>query len=185
MRIAFLLVLSCFVLSCTHTQKQPIPVSFGDRDALFFTGKGAAAGIMMDAFLNGAGVAIGIAIDEGIAKDISAAIQKANPQFDIRNLVREQLVTVSKELVTENWQGLVIEKYGFQVGDGDFVSPVLELRVNCTDGARPIRFEKDSTVSNEAELGLIKTDGKVAEGLLQRAVVETIDSGRLSSMCKK
>lgn len=185
MRIILLLLVSCLIISCAHTPAPSIPVEFGDRQTLFFTGKGAAAGIMMDSLLGGVGVAIGIAIDEGIAKDISAAIQKANPEFDIRKLVQEQLVIVSDEVVTKNWQSLVIEKYGFNVVEGDFVSPVLELTVNCKGGAGKIHFERNPTASAKAELELIKKDGEVAENLLRQAVMETIQSTHTSSGCNK
>ena len=50
-------------------------IVYGDKSTLSFSGKGAAAGMMMDAYMGGAGVAIGIAIDEGIAKDILQIFQ--------------------------------------------------------------------------------------------------------------
>ena len=183
MRIILLLFVSYLIISCAHTRTPAIPVEFGDRQTLFFTGKGAAAGIMMDSLLGGTGVAIGIAIDEGIAKDIAAAIQKANPEFDIRKLVQEQLAIASDEVATKNWQGLVIEKYGFKVVDGDFVSPVLELTVKCKGGAEKIYFERSPANSNKAELELIKKDGKIGLNLLQQTVEETMQSQRLGSLC--
>lgn len=183
MRILLLLLASCLIISCAHTPTPSISVEFGDRQTLYFTGKGAAAGIMMDAYLGGAGVAIGIAIDEGIAKDIAAAIQKVNPEFDIRKLVQEQLVVASDVVVTKNWQSLVIEKYGFKVVEGDVVNPVLELTVNCKGGAETINFERDPANSDKAELELIKKDGEIGLNLLQQAVEETMQVQRLGSLC--
>lgn len=185
MRIVLLLLASFLITACVHTRTTTISVEFGDRQTLYFTGKGAAAGIMMDAYLGGAGVAVGIAIDEGIAKDISAAIQKSNPEFDIRDVVKKQLVVVSDEISTKNWQSLVIEKYGFQVVDGDFVSPILELAVNCNGSAETIRFERNLANPDKVELDLIKSDGTVGVGLLQQAVEETMTNKRLSALCKK
>ena len=184
MRIVLLLLVSCLTISCAHTRAPSVPVEYGDRQTLYFTGKGAAAGIMMDSLLGGTGVAIGIAIDEGIAKDIAAAIQKVNPEFDIRKLVQEQLLIASDEIATKNWQSLVIEKYGFKVVDGDFVIPVLELGVNCKGGAEKIHVERNPVNSDKAELELIKEDGEIGLSLLQHAVEETVQAKRLDS-CNK
>jgi hypothetical protein len=185
MRIILLLLVSCLTISCAHTRAPSVPVEYGDRQTLYFTGKGAAAGMMMDSLLGGTGVAIGIAIDEGIAKDIAAAIQKANPEFDIRKLVQEQLAIASNDVATKNWQSLVIEKYGFKVSDGDYVSPVLELTVNCKGSAKKIHFETDPANSDKTELELIKKNGKVAEDLLRQAVMESIQSKHTGSVCNK
>ncbi len=73
-RSILFVITCCLLAACTHSRVQPVDVSFGARETLYFTGRGAAAGIMMDAYLGGAGVAIGIAIDEGIAKDMYAVI---------------------------------------------------------------------------------------------------------------
>lgn len=182
-RFISLLLLCCLVIACAHKHSPSIPVELGERQTLYFTGKGAAAGIMMDAYLGGAGVAIGIAIDEGIAKDISAAIQKSTPEFDIRDLVTKQLEVVSDEVGTKNWQNVVIEKYGFKIVDGDFVSPILELAVNCNGSAEAIHFEPNLANPDKVELDLIKRDGSVGVGLLQYAVEETIQTKHLGSLC--
>jgi hypothetical protein len=183
MRIILLLLVSCLTISCAHTRAPSVPVEYGDRQTLYFTGKGAAAGMMMDSLLGGTGVAIGIAIDEGIAKDIAVAIQKANPEFDIRKLVQDNLVMVGGEVPTKNWQSVVVEKYGFKVVDGDFVSPVLELTVDCEGGAEIIQFERSPADSAKAELELIKKDGDVGLNLMQQAVKDTMQAKRLNSLC--
>lgn len=185
MRILLLLLASCLIISCAHTPTPSVPVEFRDRETLFFTGRGAAAGIMMDAYLGGAGVAIGIAIDEGIAKDISAAILKADPEFDMRKLVREQLQATTSKVTLKNWQRVVVEKYGFKIVDGDYVIPVLELAVDCKAGVETHRFEWHSENYTKAGFDLIKRDGVVGVGLLQQAVEETLQTKNLVSLCSK
>lgn len=182
-RSILFVVACCLLAACTHSSVEKVGVSFGVRETLHFTGRGVAAGIMMDAHLGGAGVAVGIAIDEGIAKDLSAAIKKSNPEFDIRDIVKKQVVSVSDEVVMNNWQSIVIEKYGFEVVDGDFVSPVLELTVNCKGGAEKIHFERNLANSDKAELELVKKDGKIGLNLLQQAVAETMQAKHLGSLC--
>ena len=76
-----ILLISGFISCTTFTAKSP-PIEFKDRQTLVFTGKGAAAGIMLDSVMGGVGVAIGIAIDEGIAKDIAKSIYEINPDYD-------------------------------------------------------------------------------------------------------
>lgn len=49
----FLILFCTWAASCVHTSHHAVPVELGDRSSLFFTGKGAAAGIMMDAFMGG------------------------------------------------------------------------------------------------------------------------------------
>lgn len=162
-----------------------MPVELGDRSSLFFTGKGGAAGIMMDAFMGGAGVAIGIAIDEGIAKDIHLAIQKENPQFDIKMYVESVLEKNHKKQGLKKWQRLTIERYGFQIIEGDFVVPVLEFTVTCIGGEDSLfKLERDSMALYEIELDVIKQSGKLAQQLLYQAVDQAFQSDLLFS-CEK
>lgn len=173
------------IVSCAHIHKNPIVVEHGDRQTLFFTGKGVAVGIMMDAFLDGAGVAIGIAIDEGIAKDISLVIQKESPQFDIRNNIKKVLIKNSSKAEMKAWQKLTIDRYGFQIIDADFVVPVLDLTIICTN-ANTVSFslDKDSMDAYKVELTTIKTDGRTALQLLNKGIEEVFQE-QFYSLCKK
>lgn len=183
MRVVLLLLSICLVTACAHRPARTVSIEYGDRQTLFFTGKGAAAGMMMDAFMGGAGVAIGIAIDEGIAKDIAAAIQKTNPEFDVRTLVREQLAIVSDKEKIKNLHSIVIEKYGFHVVEGDLVGPVLELTVNCKDNSRKIHSEKNPSSPYRADLALVKNDGAVGLSLLLKAVSEVMHATGSDVLC--
>lgn len=160
-------------------------MSFGERETLYFTGRGGAAGIMMDAYLGGAGVAIGIAIDEGIAKDIAVAIQKENPRFDIRSHIKEFLIKNSSKVEFETWQKLTIDRYGFQIIDADFVVPVLDLTVICTNAnAVSFSLDKDSMNAYKVELTTIKTDGRAALQLLDKGIEEVFQE-QFYSLCEK
>jgi hypothetical protein len=84
------IILFPFLLgACVSKSAQAPDVIFADRITLAFTGKGAAAGMMMDAYLGGAGVAIGIAIDDGIAKNIAENITNSYPDFNILSVVKK------------------------------------------------------------------------------------------------
>lgn len=178
-------VVCCFLVACTHSRFEKVGVSFGEREALYFTGRGAAAGIMMDAYLGGAGVAIGIAIDEGVAKDMAVAIQKENPRFDIRSHIKEFLIKNSSKAELETWQKLTIDRYGFQIIDADFVVPVLDLTVICTN-ANTVSFglDKDSMSAYKKKLTTIKEDGGVALQLLNKGI-EDVFREQFYPLCKK
>lgn len=177
MHFFFLLILSGLILSCTHNPATMISIGLGDRQTLYFTGKGAAAGMMMDAFLGGAGVAIGIAIDEGIAKDISSALQINNPKFSMDVLVKDVLRDEAKHgLNLDGLKSIVIEKYGFQSAPDDRVVALLELQLMCESGAsNNIKFVPSKS-SQSITFEQAKTDGKLVENQLREAVEELLKS---------
>ncbi|TQV71336.1 hypothetical protein FKG94_19675 [Exilibacterium tricleocarpae] len=77
-RISIVAVLLFVLAGCTGlTPSEPLPlavsISFKAPERSRFSGKGAGAGMMLSSTMGAAGVAIGIAIDEGIGKDIQAA----------------------------------------------------------------------------------------------------------------
>jgi len=84
-------------------------IDHGDRSTLAFSGKGAAAGTMMDAYMGGAGVAIGIAIDEGIAKDITANLSNRRGGFDMLALVNNELNSIA-HITSKNRKQFLLQK---------------------------------------------------------------------------
>lgn len=161
--------------SCTKTRTPPVEVTYGERQSLYFTGRGSAAGIMMDSVLGGAGIAIGIAIDEGIAKDISAAILSSNPEFTMDGLVKDALKEKVKQgMNVDGLKSVVITKYGFQVAPDDKVAPLVALQFTCESADIPVveftSDNKDQTIPFDQS----KTNGKLVEKLLRDAVVELL-----------
>lgn len=176
MRIILLLLTYCLITSCTQTRTSPVEVTYGERQSLYFTGRGSAAGIMMDSVLGGAGIAIGIAIDEGIAKDISAAILASNPEFTMDGLVKDVLKEkVQQGMNVDGLKSLVITKYGFQAAPDDKVAPLVALRFTCESAALPvIEFTSDNK-DQAIPFDQSKTNGKLVEKLLRDAVAELLD----------
>lgn len=133
----------------------------------------------------GAGVAIGIAIDEGIAKDIHLAIRKENPQFDIKMYIESVVEKNLERREVKKWRKLTIERYGFQVVDGDFVVPVIEFTVTCVDSKdMSFKLKKELLSPYKIELGVIKQNGKLTQQLLYQAVDQAFQSDLLFS-CEK
>lgn len=170
MRLISILTFSLLV-GCAHNVAQFIPITYGEREALYFTGRGSAAGIMMDAYMGGAGVAIGIAIDEGIAKDISSALFANNPKFSMVALVGGVLREQEKKGVSiAGLKSVVVEKFGFQSASDDKVIPLLEMQFVCDSGSpQKIKLVPDEHVQS-ITFEQSKTDGALVENQLRAAV---------------
>lgn len=85
------LALTILLCGCASSPQSLWQVKTGERSHLAFSGKGAAAGIMIDTYTGGMGAAIGIAIDEGIAKNIAENIQRYPSGFNIVSMANAQL----------------------------------------------------------------------------------------------
>lgn len=171
---------SLLFVGCAHKLVDKVEVSSGERGQLYFTGRGSAAGMMMDSLLGGAGIAIGIAIDEGIAKDISSALLINNPKFSMAALVKDVLREQAKEGVNLNGlKSIVIEKYGFQSAPDDRVVPLLELQLTCESGASSnIKFVPNES-SQSITFEQAKTNGKLVERELCNATGELFRTNNL------
>lgn len=170
--------------SCAALPNTSFEVSYGDRQALSFIGKGAAAGMMLDSVLGGAGIAIGIAIDEGIAKDMAKSIYIYDPKYDFLAIVKKE-IQKSKKITIKNKQhltGLVVSRYGFRTFSGhkaseykDAVSPWLSLTFYCVGSTLEVNYPEDIGQPLISELQGIKDNGQLAADQLRIAVDQAID----------
>lgn len=185
------LILCFLILSgCAVKPLVPVEVKTGERTNLAFTGKGAAAGIMMDAYMGGVGVAIGIAIDEGIAKDIATNLARNPSGFNITSLVEKNLlaepknkylikspaINSSRVMGSKNSTQVVIETYGFRTfpGEGDKVTAWLKMRfINGTNNI-VLTYPDDFRSPQPIELTDAKTNPELAYGALDNAVHSVI-----------
>ena len=130
---SLLMILMLSLFACATQPKPSIPVTLIAGEVLDFTGKGGAAGIMIDSVMGGAGIAIGIAIDKGIAKDIAKNLDLHKPAFNIVAAFDQHLKNAVKKTSTRDLQNaqVTIERYGFKTFSGghDAVSAWLEISV--------------------------------------------------------
>ncbi len=107
------LVVSVLAASCAHVPS--VDVSVTEPDRIRFQGKGAGAGMMLMSSMGSMGIAIGIAIDEGIGKDINKTADAAG--FDIEQMLREEINEQFKQApnlkVKTDKIKVVVERYGF------------------------------------------------------------------------
>lgn len=136
-----------------------IIVNLPPEHRMHFSGKGAGAGMMMAASMGPMGIAIGVAIDEGIAKDIGRAANEAG--VDVAGIV---LSAFENAFVgrAETLEIAVVE-YGFVTQPGvegveDPVVAYLELVVNGSD---QVLESYDICELHSRELATVKMDGVV------------------------
>ncbi len=91
-RVTICFMLLWGLMGCQSFGKKQLtsmPVQYPQKERLEFTGRGAAAAMMMSGSMGAMGIAIGVAIDEGIAKDLHASASQGG--FDAKAVVSEVL----------------------------------------------------------------------------------------------
>ena len=182
--------ISLFLILCTACASQKAPfkktlaVEVAQPDRIRFSGKGAAAGAMMSASMGPMGIAIGIAIDEGIGKDIDAAARKVD--FDMAKLLAKEYEAAQNSLPAHKaWRSVTVERYGFvfkSVDGEERVVPELRLSVKpISGGMLTVHYPHDYKGALAAELphygfDQIKSDGDLVVRSLADACGRVIQS---------
>ncbi|SMF33870.1 hypothetical protein SAMN02745866_02141 [Alteromonadaceae bacterium Bs31] len=131
---------------------------------MHFSGKGAGAGMMLSSSMGPMGIAIGVAIDEGIAKEIGEAAGKA--EFDIAQIVK---AAFDRSKINQPLN-VVVAHYGFvtapsEEGVDDPVLPKLVLNVIGENLSKAIELDVYAGVAEglcekqAVELASVKSDG--------------------------
>jgi len=155
-----------FLPACVNQhQNSFVDISFDEKPSLSFTGRGAAAGIMLDSVMVG-GAAIGIAIDQGIAKDISNNILKQNPSFDFREFVRQQLTQSQISSI----ESIKIKTWGFKSAPDDQVSAWLVLDVVKNRKSIQVNYPEDFSAVKTENFMKVKESSNIAINLLNNAL---------------
>jgi len=144
----FLFQQSCGVI---QTEKSPLPlvtVAVEDDFRVGFSGKGAGAGVMLSASMGPMGIAIGVAIDEGIAKKIRENIAKTD--ITIERSIRLALQPLANNLAhdiavtLEELKFVTTSKEGFN----DAVKIVFTLKVPAQNNTPANSFNTATAVQN-------------------------------------
>lgn len=142
----FAIFCGLFVLgACSSFTCKPlvpeVTIVMPDPDRIRFSGKGAGAGMMLMSSLGPAGIAIGVAIDEGIGKTISATATAEDIDFAqlISDGFRQKLVNYNQHARASQAQiktaRLEIKRYGFVTtkGKDDPVSSEYHIRYQLNE----------------------------------------------------
>ncbi len=161
----------------------PIPISLAGKESISFTGRGAAAGIMLDSVMGAGGIAIGIAIDEGIAKEISTNLQTYSKDFSIQNTLRSQI----DKSIDKNLLEIKIKNYGFRTypkGE-DQISAWLDLEFVCKNKSHPINYPQDFYEVSSEDFATIKVNGQASYDLLNQSVIQIFKRWKADGQCQK
>ncbi len=135
-----LFAVACLITACSgkrvSTSLQTIPVTIQEPNHIQFQGKGAGAGMALMSTMGSMGIALGVAIDEGIAKDIREAAGKAG--FSVDDTIVRTLKDVSQGGLAADVgvfpaasEQIVVHRYGFKTtgGENDATSAEVEVEV--------------------------------------------------------
>ncbi len=187
--IVGLLLLSAlnFLVACASLDNtQPTltyTIELPDPNRTRFQGKGAGAGMMLAGSMGAMGVAIGVAIDEGIAKDINDTAVAGGVNFsallnsELQRSVDKNALTFIQSTDKKSDITIYVERYGFKTKQGDNDSAVAELifsiKAKGAELARvhyPNAYSGSDKVIPSESLELIKQDAKAIQTLWVAAI---------------
>lgn len=113
----------------TFVEKTPVEIHYTSPDRISFQGKGAGAGIALMSSMGPVGIAIGVAIDEGIAKDIRDTAKAGD--VDFKTLLKDSVATMD---TLKDADHIDVKRYGFVMKNGSKDYVAAEVRVTVTKG---------------------------------------------------
>lgn len=175
-------VLALVLVACASQQRQEtIDFSFQKQGSLAFSGKGSGAGIMLMSAMGPVGIAVGVAIDAGIAKDIAATANAG--QVSIENILQQSFQQNLQNKARFKDYQFDILRYGFvlQPGENDPVVGQIHLRATSPEGEQvdrvfPDDFKDGARALTTAPLEKVKIDGAVIKHLWQAMATELVKS---------
>ncbi len=161
----FALIVFSLLSACSTVPH--VSVSVEEPDRVRFQGKGAGAGMMLMSSMGAMGIAIGVAIDEGIGKEIDTSARAAG--FNIKTIIQ---TSVSDTMLRSP---ITVERYGFvtRSGKNDPVAAQLHISTMTKDGVKvlvkyPEEFE-DAEIQTYP-LDEVKSDGSLCLKAFERVV---------------
>ena len=175
-------------------ESSAVNVYFSEPNRIQFQGKGAGAGIALMSTMGPVGIALGVAIDEGIAKDIREAAITGG--FDMPSYISQSIdnqsktgwqpvfvdgTSVSPSLKSE-FPNIVVKRYGFKTtGEAnDATSAELVVLVNTSKGDKfEYHYPNDFIAADQDKqeidipsypLAELKVNGALSVQLMQQAV---------------
>ena len=152
-------------------QALTVNLTAAEPNRIRFEGKGAGAGMMLMSAMGPMGIAIGVAIDEGIGKDIQKTASEGS--VDPLHILKQSLEEAGASLRSPCTMDIYIERYGFktQAGENDPVIPVWKIKT--LNKETPLFFDYPSQFSEEYKIQTtplddIKTDSnKISVAFLE------------------
>ena len=190
LRLLLIVLLSLLLPACmVGSPSKPlasIQITPPEQNRIRFTGKGAGAGMMLMSSMGPMGMAVGVAIDEGIAKDIhETAVAEGVDFVEILTANLQQGLQASDDHKISSIE-IKIERYGFKTipGENDPCVVDVELTYSINGGEwRAFASSKEHSdeskdAQQQAPLEQLKTDGETTRHLFRQL------SNRLTKMIK-
>lgn len=181
----------CAAMSACSISQQRQEVSFivdvPESALIRFEGKGAAAGVMMSSGMGPMGIAIGIAIDEGIAKDLRSSLGRVDCKLE--EVVGNSFQAVSRShsitaTPVSGWKRdadilIQVDRATFRVqpSEKDLTLAEVSLRMERGGLSRELATEyRSDDVEGMIPLEEIRVDGGKACELLRESVVRVFEA---------
>ena len=157
-------------LSDTLVEKTPVEIHYNSPDRISFQGKGAGAGIALMSSMGPVGIAIGVAIDEGIAKDIRDTAKAGD--VDFKTLLKDSVATMD---TLKDADRIDVKRYGFVIKNGskDYVAAEIHVTVTKGDVTNDVTlssWSKQEAVNDRVTLDDVKTKPEAIEKLFVMAL---------------
>jgi len=175
--LAFLLG-ACSSIDTKPVDQASVRVTIEGQDRIRFSGKGAGAGMMMSASMGSMGIAIGVAIDESISKEIHESFIASGGDFS--EIVRLATDAWLSKACQENKDGfnklclantalnVRVYRYGFVTtsGENDPIKAELDIGFIVVDQSEIKLNLTEFDDAPKAPLEKAKKDGQISDDLL-------------------
>lgn len=181
----------CLVASSCSFIEEPRKIVFAvnsqESSAIRFEGKGAAAGVMMSSSMGPMGVAIGVAIDEGIAKDIRGVLDSVGCRVDkvvensfqaISRNHRSNVMPLASPYASRVDVLIQIDQVKFRTfpSEGDLTLAEVALTIDRDGVVDELASISGRDVDGGVPLEVVRTDGREACHLLQAEITQLFDN---------
>jgi len=168
-----LLIACLFNTSCSSSflfSQDSVEITYRSPDRISFQGKGAGAGMALMSTMGPVGIALGVAIDEGIAKDIRSNAESSG--IDFKSIFKQ---TVKQSDQFKQAESIEVKQYGFVIKNGSKDYVAAEIHILVTQGG-DVEQRKLSSWSEQQDLERwvtldeLKTDPDVIKELFLMAL---------------
>jgi len=154
----------------TFVENTPVEIHYNSPDRISFQGKGAGAGIALMSSMGPVGIAIGVAIDEGIAKDIRETAKAGD--IDFKTLLKDSVATMD---TLKDADRIDVKRYGFVIKNGskDYVAAEVRVTVikgDVTSDVTLSSWSKQVALKDWVTLDDVKTQPEAIEKLFVMAL---------------
>lgn len=161
------LILTLAGCSSLTAKDAQVKVDFKQPIRIHFSGKGAGAGMMLMSAMGPMGVAIGVAIDEGIAKDIQSAFDATGAELSqyLRNQFAQSCAANS-----QSPRHITVSRVEFKMVQGDGAAVMISGLISAGREDAVLGADIEAINRNHFDLTALKQDGF----LVRKAIAQEV-----------